>query len=353
MADDTSPPPDDSSNPTPPDFSPQATGDSGDMGAIDADPAAPEGPGATATESNKPPAQREEEGYDEAVANIHARQAERMRYHAEQQQKFVDKFEAERVAQIAPPVFEGKPVNPTAQGQQQAMQVAGMSQADKNHMGQSVFGMLATTALAMVLFGTNRNPYARGAIMQGLGQAFTNFSKGRVEDAKHKMADWHELTEKIGQENKERLNNYKAVLANKKMNLAQQMQVMGMYAKIYKDKDMADNADAKNLNGVLKSLHNRVKGQERWNKETLGFLSPKAASQYRQKILENTKGKVDIERSPEERQWAMDHYPPSQIMRDDIRQRAEATAEGKADAKKKAQGGGTDSSGDLFDLKGQ
>jgi hypothetical protein len=247
--------------------------------------------------------------YTQQLKQMHRKNVETADHYSEQQQALIDHFQKDASSQPSAPALQ---------------QVPPMSQEAKGTMAQTVFNVLAVAATAFAVFGTRRNGYSQGTLMSGLGSLFKGIAEGRQEKVKEDSVKWHQLNESVQAENKNRLQNYKDILANKKLDLGQQMDLIKMNAQFHKDVRLESEAGEKNLAKVQKNLEDKQKQlKDHAGKTTKGTVPKNSVllEDYRQRVLEKTKGKVDFNNDPDA---AREAYPWSQFLKDSHREQGKA-----------------------------
>jgi hypothetical protein len=223
--------------------------------------------------------------------------------HSALQQFYIDKLAKDQEEKPPPPQYLQQQMPP-------------MSQEMKGTAAQTVFNVLAVAASAFLVFGSRRNPYAQAAMMSGLGSFFSAISQGNPNKVKQSAADWHKYNEGIIAENKERLQGYKDILANKRLDLSQQMDLMRMKAEFYKDGKMESDAASKSLAAIHLNLKNKAAQIYDHQKRTTQGMTPKNSAtfaEWRQLVMEQSGGKADIN-TPEGMNWAHENYPFSKFL---------------------------------------
>ena len=235
--------------------------------------------------------------YTKQLQNQYETDIKRSEAHAHDQQQYIDNIQKQQadMQSIQPP--------------QQIPQIPPASQDQKGQVTQRVLQVLAIAGVAFSLFGRRRNGYAQGALMGGLGSLIQGYMKGNQEQHNQNTKNWHQLNESIIKENEDRMKQYKAILGNKKLNLEEQMKLMGMKGKFYESNRMESNAQKQDLTAIHKHLLDMENWQEKHRRNT-----PKPTAderEYRALVLEKSDGKADTS-TPDGLKWAFEHYPPSQ-----------------------------------------
>jgi hypothetical protein len=242
--------------------------------------------------------------YTQQLKKQHREDVDRADKYSQEQQQYIDHFEKSQSGQPSPPQLQQMPPLP---------------QEAKGTMAQTVFNVLAVAATAFAVFGSRRNPYAQGAMMNGLGSLFKGIAEGKQDKVKEDSVKWHQLNESIQSENKQRLQDYKDILANKRLDLAQQMDLVKMKAQFHKDARLESEAGEKNLAKIQKNLEDKQKQlKDHASKTTKGTVPKNSVmlEDYRQRVLEKSSGKVDFNTDPDK---AREVYSWSQFLKDSHR----------------------------------
>jgi hypothetical protein len=240
--------------------------------------------------------------YTKQLENQFQTDVKRSEAHAHDQQQYIDNIQ-QQMADLQ-----------SMQPPQQLQQIPPASQDQKGQVMSRVLQVLAIAGVAFSLFGKRRNGYAQGALMGGLGSLIQGYMKGDQEQHNQNTKNWHKLNESIIKENQDRMNQYKAILGNKKLNLEEQMKLMAMKGKFYESNRMESNAQKQDLAAIHKHLAHMADWQD---KHSLNTPMTKAdAAKYNGLVMEKSGGKYDMS-TPEGRQWAFDNYPRSQFYDDE------------------------------------
>jgi hypothetical protein len=245
---------------------------------------------------------KERDEYTKQLKDQYSQDLKRSEAHSALQQFYIDKLAKDQESKPTPPEY--------------LQQMPPLSQEMKGTAAQAVFNVLAVAATAFAVFGSRRNPYAQGAMMSGLGALFSGIAQGKADQVKKSSVDWHKYNEQIVAENKERLQGYKDILANKRLDLSQQMDLMRMKAEFYKDEKMEFAAKSKSLAAVHQNIQYKDKQIIDHQKKTTQGMTPKSSPAYnewRQLVLEKSDGKSDIN-TPEGMNWAHENYPFSKYL---------------------------------------
>jgi hypothetical protein len=286
----------------------------GDPGTIEANPPAddseagkagmPDDPNMPKDSPLKSEALDGDDEYTKQLKEMHRQNVDRADRYAAQQQALIDHFQKQQSSQPQTP---------------QLQQMPPMSQEAKGTAAQTVFNVLAVAATAFAVFGSRRNPYSQGAMMSGLGALFSGIAQGRQDKVKQDSVKWHQLNESVQSENKARLQNYKDILSNKRLDLQQQMDLIKMNAQFHKDLRLEGEASEKNLAKIQKNLEDKQRQlKDHAGKTTKGTVPHNSVmlEDYRQRVLEKSGGKVDFNTDPD---GAREVYPWSQYLKDSHR----------------------------------
>ena len=248
--------------------------------------------------------------YTKQLKAMHQQNLDRADRYSEQQQQLIDHFQKDQSSQPSTPQLQQMPPLP---------------QEAKGTAVQAWFNVAAIAAVAFSMFGTRRNPYAQSALMGGLGSLFSGIAQGRQQKVKEDSVKWHQLNESIQSENKERLQNYKDIMANKRLDLSQQMDLVKMNAQFHKDVRLEGEAGEKNLAKIQKNIDDKQKQlKDHAAKSTKGTVPKNSVmlEDYRQRVLEKSSGKVDFNNDPDK---AREVYSWSQFLKDSHRDQGKAT----------------------------
>lgn len=233
--------------------------------------------------------------YTKQLQNQYQTDIKRAEAHAHDQQQFIDHFQQQMSNDPKPP--------------QQIQQLPPAPEEQKGQVTQRVLQVAAIAAVAFSLFGKRRNPYAQGALMGGIGSLIQGYLQGNAEKHKEDTVKWHQLNEAIHTENRERLQDYKDILANKHLNLAQQMDLLKMKGEFYKSSRMENNAAKGDLAAIQKHVEHMEKGQAMHASNSP--MSKADGENWRALVLEKSGGKADT-KTQDGLKWAFENYPPSQ-----------------------------------------
>jgi hypothetical protein len=102
--------------------------------------------------------------------------------------------------------------------------------------------------------------------MSGAGAFLKAFSEGQYEQGHQALQTWNKSVELTSKLNAEDRQTYNEILANKRLDLAQQHQLMADVAAMRGDSAMYDAASRRDLNDVMKVLSNKMKAQVAFSK---------------------------------------------------------------------------------------
>lgn len=140
--------------------------------------------------------------------------------------------------------------------------VPNIDKEQKSNYGKAVMSFLGIGLALTYMFGSRHNKMAMAGAMMGLGEGLKAINKGFKEQGQERMELWQKNVELMDKHNKERLDAYKETLANDKLSVNQQMDLISVQAQRYHDGTMVKEAQTKNLVGVLGKLQNMEKA---WN----------------------------------------------------------------------------------------
>src|SRR6266704_3057241 len=185
-------------------------------------------------------AEREDDEFNKRQKDIVKRTHDEHEKYRAEMQPFVDHF-TQQMQTPDPPPPQNQPMPQ-------------LPQETKNRVAQTVAGLATIAAIAFTVFGRKSgNPYAQGAMMSGLGSLFSGIAQGRHAKAQENAQKFHELWQIKNKENADRLASYRETLANKRLDLSQQMDLIRMKAALHHH-ELQAVAEQKNLNGLVKNL---------------------------------------------------------------------------------------------------
>jgi hypothetical protein len=147
--------------------------------------------------------------------------------------------------------------------QQQQQQ---MPQAKKNDFLSAFGTMMAVVVPIALAFGMRGNGFAKGAMLAGLGEAIKNFVAGRQKAGQEDMKAFNEQAKAIKESNRERMQIYGKILADRKMELDDQFKMIHSVAQEFWDPYMAKAAAEKNMTAVQKQMDNQYKANDRFSR---------------------------------------------------------------------------------------
>jgi hypothetical protein len=240
--------------------------------------------------------------YTKQLENQFQTDVKRSEAHAHDQQQYIDNIQKQMadLQGMQPP--------------QPLQQIPPASQDQKGQVTSRVLQVLAIAGVAFSLFGKRRNGYAQGALMGGLGSLIQGYMQGNHEQHNQNTKNWHQLNESIIKENQDRMNQYKAILGNKKLNLEEQMKLMAMKGKFYESNRMESNAQKQDLAAIHKHIAHMADWQDKHRANAIMSKADKA--KWAALVLEKSDGQADVY-TPEGLKWAYKNYPPSQFYNDE------------------------------------
>jgi hypothetical protein len=202
--------------------------------------------------------------------------------------------------------------------QQQAMPQ--MPQEAKNKAAESVMSVLAIAAIAFTVFGRKSgNSFAQAALMNGVGSMLQGYAQGRHQKAEDDKIKWHELWQMKNQENRDRLNDYRETINNKRLNLQQQMDLIRMKAQLHNDAELEAKAEQGNLNEVVKNLEAKRKAHQKVINGLVGANAKDYRAgplrEWREFVRSKSHGELDPARGDDEREKAYELYPYDEFMK--------------------------------------
>jgi hypothetical protein len=134
-------------------------------------------------------------------------------------------------------------------------------QQQKQNVGQIFGNIMALVAIGSAVFGKHRGPYGSAIAMSGAGAFLNAFSKARNQEGKEALQYWNKSVELTSKQNAEDTRTYNEILANKRLDMTQQMDLLRTVAAQRQDSAMYTAAANKDLNNVMKVMSNKLKAQ--------------------------------------------------------------------------------------------
>jgi hypothetical protein len=193
---------------------------------------------------------------------------------------------------------------------------------DKLNWGTAIGDVLSMVAIASTIFGKHRGGYAQAIQMSAVGAFVNGYTQGKEKVAQAGLEQWKEQTSLIEKQNAQQLQVYKETLADKKLTLQEQMDVIKEQAAMTNNARLYQAAATKNLTELVKTIHDMNTAHLAYKKAnqdaTKHFTStyyklPNAAA-YRAEVMKRYG--IDPAKSDEELQKAEEKYPLDQFNKD-------------------------------------
>lgn len=193
---------------------------------------------------------------------------------------------------------------------------------DQLNWGTAIGDVLSMVAIASTIFGKHRGGYSQ-AIQTSAVAAFVNgYQQGKEGIAKNALEQWKEQTSMIQKNNEAQIQQYKETLADKRLTLSEQMDVIKAQAESVKDQRTASAAEQKDLAGIIKAIHDQTQAQLVYRKQqadvtkhlTSSFLKMPGAAAWRSEVM--SKYGIDPSKSDEDFKKAEEKYPLDQFNKD-------------------------------------
>lgn len=283
----------------------------------------PEAPSPTQTEPDQAeePPRKSEDTLNESRRKAYFEQLERNYYEsADRSNKMMAEIQdsVQKLQQVANAPVPKAPV-PTALP-------APPNEQQKGNTSEFVFNLLKFGALAVMAFGMRGRGYGHNAIYKGaIGAAIDGYYSGRKDVANAAMQLWEKNRETINAANRQQTASYKEVLADRRLDLAQKMDVINQKSKLLGDYRAFEASKNNNLIELQKMLYDDERLQQhqedfvRKNRDKLYNIlgKPELTAQYWGWVNEKMGGKKRLgpSSSREDIEKAETDYPISEFLR--------------------------------------
>jgi hypothetical protein len=129
---------------------------------------------------------------------------------------------------------------------------------DKKSRAQTVAAFIGVAIPLALALGGRRRGAAIGAIA-GLSQGIQAINEGYDDKAKHAAALWKQQNDMAAKYGKDQMEYYKDIIANRKTNIEEKMQLLNHTAESFKDEAMMKKTEVEQWDGVVKTLTGREK----------------------------------------------------------------------------------------------
>lgn len=234
---------------------------------------------------------------DESAAYARKAEADRLAWEKREAmwQPLADKLRRELMAGNPPPpdeAFKKLPAPPSI---------------DPQRYQQNALGFIG----AMAVLGALSSRFTRNAgnaSLNAFAGAVNGWKQGNLDAYKQKSDEWEQTTKQMLQNNKMVLDKYKAILANKSLNIEQQMAAAKLVAAEYQDSIAFNALDAKNYT-MFAQLHDKQVAAQRQAVEA--FLKP-AGDRFHE--TEQNQGKARQLETPEWQAWMQTLDPSNRLI---------------------------------------
>lgn len=181
--------------------------------------------------------------------------------------------------------------------------------------------------IASVVFGRRHNPWATAAITSGMGSFINGYTKAQHDLATEQMQNWNKSVEYAVKMNQEADRTYNEILANKRLDLTQQMDLIKTIAAQRQDVEMYKAATTKDLNQIIRVVEQHEKANSAMSRAQIDvnsraaniWLKSKVGNAWSMYVMDQSKKDGDfIDPTANDGgasfRKARDKYPPSQWM---------------------------------------
>lgn len=145
--------------------------------------------------------------------------------------------------------------------------------AQKRTVGNILGQVISMGLIGAAVFGRSRNKWANAAMYSGAGSFIQGFTKGQNDAAKEQLQNWNKLVEYNSKINQEKDRTYNQILANKRLDLAQQMDVIHSVATRRGDLAMYKAVQSRDLNNIMKVIDDKMKAHKAFTRAQAAIVS--------------------------------------------------------------------------------
>src|SRR5215475_10508144 len=145
---------------------------------------------------------------------------------------------------------------------------AAPTQAQQGGLSEFIANLLKFGALAAIAFGSRGRG---GAILSkiAIGSALEGYAKGRREVTEQALQVYEKNRQYVNDLNRQQTQEYHNILADRRLTLSQQMDLINARARVYGDMNTADAARRQDLRAVLEKIEAQRKLQDDTEKEQI------------------------------------------------------------------------------------
>ena len=194
----------------------------------------------------------------------------------------------------------------------------------KLNWGTAIGDILSMVAIASVVFGKHGGGYKQAIQMSAVGAFVNGVAKGHEQQAANSMEQWKEQTALIQKQNAEQVAAYKETLADKRLTLTEQMDIIKARAESTRDSRMYQAAESKDLMEIIKAVHDKATAEITYRKMNNDatkhmmdeFFKVPGAAGWRAEILKRYGQDADPAKSAEQYEAAQQKYPLEEYKKD-------------------------------------
>ena len=150
-----------------------------------------------------------------------------------------------------------QPLPPTPQLQQ--VQTVQPTPTQQQSIGNILGNVAAMVAIGTAIFGKHRGGWGSAITQAGVGSFLQNFAQGRQEQSKEQYRIWKEAQTTIQENNKAKVQDYKDVVNDHRLDLAEQHQQLADLSYLRQDWRMYDAATRNAHAEVIKIMDQQQK----------------------------------------------------------------------------------------------
>jgi hypothetical protein len=145
-------------------------------------------------------------------------------------------------------------------------------QQNRRQLGTSALQYLAI-ALPLAAMMGSKGGWAMAGAWGGLGKGLSALVQGNQDQYDQSLKNWAAINDHASAKFHDQQETYRSILANRKYTQSQMMDLIGMVSKQYGDKQLADAANIKNWQGMMKSLMDRQKAEQQFEEKRAKILT--------------------------------------------------------------------------------
>lgn len=201
---------------------------------------------------------------------------------------------------------------------------------DQQQLGQQQRGGVGTIlaqgliigGILSAVFGRRHNPWANAALYSGMGSFIDGFTKAQHETATEQLQNWNRSVEYATKMNQEADRTYNETLANRRLDLTQQMDIIKTVAAQRQDVEMYKAATSKDLNQIIRVVENHEKANSALSRAQIDvnsraanlWLKGQVGNSWSMYVIQKSGGTLDPTKDEASFRKARELYPPVEWM---------------------------------------